>query len=370
MFRFDVRVVDPQKVNEPMSSYVIYKVKTWTNNPSYRLYESSVTRRYNDFLWLNSRLIEKYPGVILPPLPEKQAVGRFDEDFIENRRMGLHKMLRKMTSHHLLQTDEDLRFFLESENFIADVGTKKRESSKGLMDLLGDAMSNATQTLLRMPEVDEFFEGWRNQVDALEQQLKGLSKGIETLVRIRREMAGSMGDMADASAVFAASVESKKPRLSESLGAFADTHRRVQEIRDLQAKQDLTGLQAMIDEQLRIVGSIRIALNGRTKTYQAWQTAEALLARRQDALDKVVSVSKIRTDKISVLQMDVDDATKHVVQSRRDFQRVSELLKEELSKFQTTRLDEVTATVRRFAKEMAESQREVLGILISQVRKC
>lgn len=62
-----------------------------------------------------------HPGVIVPPIPEKHAIGRFQDEFVENRRMALERCLQKMTSHPILQDDADLRLFLGSEQFHVDV---------------------------------------------------------------------------------------------------------------------------------------------------------------------------------------------------------------------------------------------------------
>ena len=54
------------------------------NNQEY----SSVLRRYSDFLWLYERLHKERAGSIVPHLPEKQAVGKFSPEFVEERRKG------------------------------------------------------------------------------------------------------------------------------------------------------------------------------------------------------------------------------------------------------------------------------------------
>ena len=96
-------------------------------------------RRFREFLWLEEQLGNNHPGVIVPPTPEKNAIGRsranrntqllniptipgrFEEDFVENRRVLLERMLRKIVQHPILQADADLKLFLESESFDGDV---------------------------------------------------------------------------------------------------------------------------------------------------------------------------------------------------------------------------------------------------------
>ena len=47
--------------------------------------------------------------------------GRFQDEFVENRRYALERFLKKVTDHYLLQESEDLQMFLESETFSVDV---------------------------------------------------------------------------------------------------------------------------------------------------------------------------------------------------------------------------------------------------------
>ena len=85
----------------------------------------------------------------MPPPPEKQAVGRFNADFVESRRQSLERMLNKIAAHPTLQHDADLKLFLESEAFNVDVKHKERkeplvgESSKGMLSSIGIGSSSA-----------------------------------------------------------------------------------------------------------------------------------------------------------------------------------------------------------------------------------
>lgn len=89
----------------------------------------SVLRRYSDFLWLYETLSMNNPGVIVPPVPEKNTFGRFDENFVQQRRLALEKCIQKMANHAVLAKDPDLKFFLESDSFALDVGAARSRPS-------------------------------------------------------------------------------------------------------------------------------------------------------------------------------------------------------------------------------------------------
>jgi sorting nexin-1/2 len=124
---FHISVGDPHKVGDLTSSHTEYSVTTKTTSKGYRNPEFTVSRRYRDFLWLYTQLHNNSPGIIIPPPPEKQAVGRFQADFVESRRAALERMLNRTAAHPILQHDGDLKLFLESEAFNVDIKNKERK---------------------------------------------------------------------------------------------------------------------------------------------------------------------------------------------------------------------------------------------------
>lgn len=110
-----------------------------------------MSRRYRDFLWLYGQLHSNNPGTIVPPPPEKQAVGRFDSEFVEGRRMALERMLNKTAAHLILQHDGDLKIFLESETFTIDVKAREKRDpdllseSKGMFSGLSIGVSSGSK---------------------------------------------------------------------------------------------------------------------------------------------------------------------------------------------------------------------------------
>jgi sorting nexin-1/2 len=94
-----------------------------TSSPLFSKAFFSVLRRYSDFLWLYETLSMNNPGVVVPPVPDKSPFGRFDENFIQQRRSALEKCIQKIANHPVLSKDPDLKFFLESDTFALDVSS-------------------------------------------------------------------------------------------------------------------------------------------------------------------------------------------------------------------------------------------------------
>lgn len=106
-YPFTCTIDDPTKQTKfkGMKSYIAYKL-----TPTHT--QTQVNRRYKHFDWLYARLVEKFPVISVPHIPEKQAKGRFEEDFISKRRKGLIWWMNHMTSHPVLSNCDVFKHFL------------------------------------------------------------------------------------------------------------------------------------------------------------------------------------------------------------------------------------------------------------------
>ncbi|XP_041437208.1 sorting nexin-18-like [Xenopus laevis] len=90
-------------IDEPTKQTKFKGIKSYI---SYRLLPShtglQVHHHYKHFDWLYARLLYKFSVVSVPRIPEKQATGRFEEDFISKRRKGLVWWMDHMCSHPVL----------------------------------------------------------------------------------------------------------------------------------------------------------------------------------------------------------------------------------------------------------------------------
>lgn len=69
----DVTVKNPQRRGGNIGGFFVYDVEGQDKQGSF-----TSKRRYNDFHELRAKLVENWPGIFIPPLPEKKAVVRFE----------------------------------------------------------------------------------------------------------------------------------------------------------------------------------------------------------------------------------------------------------------------------------------------------
>lgn len=61
---------------------------------------------------LRNTLVSAFPGVFVPPLPEKKMLGSKDEHFVEGRRLDLQRWLQRLVVRSFLADHEAVALFL------------------------------------------------------------------------------------------------------------------------------------------------------------------------------------------------------------------------------------------------------------------
>ncbi|KAH8652198.1 Vps5 C terminal like-domain-containing protein [Xylariales sp. PMI_506] len=356
---FSITVGDPHKVGDLTSSHIVYSVRTRTTSKGYKQPEFEVKRRYRDFLWLYNTMHGNNPGVVVPPPPEKQALNRFDTNFVESRRAALEKMLNKIAAHATLQHDPDLKLFLESETFNVDVKHKERRDpipgeSKGVFGSLGISVGSSNKFV----EQDDWFHDRRVYLDALENQLKSLLKAMDTMVNQRKAMAEAAADFS--ASLHALSTVELSPTLSGPLDALSELQITIRDVYDRQAQQDVLTFGIIIDEYIRLIGSVKQAFQQRQKAFYSWHNAEADMQKRKATQDKLLRQGKSQQDRLNQVNAEVADAERKVHQARLLFEDMGRLMRAELDRFEREKVEDFKSAVETFLESAVEAQKELI----------
>ncbi|PFH54884.1 hypothetical protein AMATHDRAFT_72650 [Amanita thiersii Skay4041] len=183
-------VKDPVKeLAETKDAYVSYLVSAKTNLPIYSTPNPSSRRRFQDFVFLRDHLVRDFPACVVPALPDKHRLeyitgDRFSPEFMERRRLELHRFLQRLTRHPMLQRSTLVRAFFESTEWHVVMHQHVAhppgpEPSPSLIDNISDTLLNAFS---RVKKPDERFLLMREGVDKFEE---GLNVSERLFNRIR-----------------------------------------------------------------------------------------------------------------------------------------------------------------------------------------
>ncbi|BEJ17301.1 hypothetical protein CspHIS471_0607020 [Cutaneotrichosporon sp. HIS471] len=351
---FQITISDPTKIGDPVRGHVVYTVRTKTTSPHYRRGDFSVLRRFSDFLWLYEQLTANNPGVIVPPVPDKHAFGRFQEQFIETRRAALQRCLTKITAHPILQLDPDLRLFIESDSFALDIKNRRAGAETPSTPSAG-LLSSWTGP--RYVEKDEWFDQRKAYLDHLEGHLKSLSKSLDLASKARLDMAVAVGDVADAAQALADS--ELGAAMCAALGRLADLARREKGAGEAHATADVSQLLNLSDEYVRFIGSVRLAFGSRVRAYHAWQAALKEVTRIRQVRDKARLQGRPPAQG-GISMAEQAEAERRMRDTSADFEAQSKLVKAEFARFERERVDEFRRTLTANLDGQIARQRELV----------
>lgn len=399
----NITVGDPMKVGDIATAHIVYSIRTQVlDSPHFPPDSDSftVSRRYKDFRWIYHQLQNNHPGKIIPPPPTKQTyIGRFNENFIEGRRLSLEKMLSRIAHVPQLRDDPDFVCFLLSEDFLKDA--KERERLSGTTQLhdndehdergagsrsdsvadVGSAASSIGGSVVasasavgtvgtgfmslfsmnsKVDEPDSFFTDKKTYIDDLETNLKALYKSLDTIAAQRIDLVSLADEILIVSKELAA-VEILKTT-SDLLSAFGDVHQKLRDNIDRVNLQDLLTLSFTIEEYLRIIGSINHVFEARSKIYQLCVSFKQELAKKQTQLEKTNQRNKLQQEKVGLLKFEVDKLQLRVTVTEKLFEQMSETFKEELENFELERIDDFRNSVEIFIEGSIESQKESIEL--------
>lgn len=349
----NIKLEDPVTVGEGFKSYTVYKVSTSTCLSIFKSSKFSTMRRFKEFLWIYQTLTISYPGIIVPPIPEKQSIGRFDSNFVENRRVLLERMVQKIAAHPVLHKDKDFINFLQSENLQVDMVMKKENSKSSFMSKLGDVF------IPKAVEIDEYFENKKLYVDNLESQLKAIGKAIDVVIKQREEMVSISGEFIESLNSLSAAEISKG--FSRELIKFSEINGEVKKVYEKQAFDDLFYISNTIDEYYRITGSIKNAFNSRSRIFNNYQAAVQNLGKLKINLEKLKMAPKLRFDKIDTTEKEIADAENKVFQMKTAFEEVSDILKKELDQFEKEKMNDIKSSLEGYLVAIIDNQRQIVS---------
>lgn len=380
----EISVGNPVKVGDITTAHIVYSIESRNVQilPAGEALENrfTVTRRYRDFCWLYKQLQVSHPGRIIPPPPSKKTyIGRFNENFIENRRLSLEKMLQKISKVPSFNNDLSFVIFLTSQNFAHDSKERERTAPVSIEDsgenesdaaltvsivtgsgTGGGFMSSLFSVSAKLPEPDVYFSKKKAYIEDLEHNLRTFHRSLELIAGQRIEIVGVTEEIATIIDELA-DLEILK-NTTQLLKAFAEVHMKLKESLDRINLQDQLTLGLTIEEYLRIIGSVKYVLETRTKTYTQYYTFKQDLIKKEEALNKVSNKYKSSSEKMNMLKFEVDSLKKKTDHFEQSFNAISQTIKEEMENFELERVDDFRNSVEIFIESSIESQKEAIEL--------
>ncbi|XP_042892135.1 sorting nexin-18-like isoform X2 [Penaeus japonicus] len=166
---FTCSVSSPKKESKfhGMKSFIAYAIV-----PSFSR-KSVSRRRYKHFDWIHAHLTFKFPFAPIPPLPEKQISGRFEEDFIEYRMTMLQSWVERICRHPVLSQSEMFHHFITCPNDekMWKAGKRRAENDKLVGANIFQAIERP-QKAMDIFQIDATLDGFSTFLSRLDESVR------------------------------------------------------------------------------------------------------------------------------------------------------------------------------------------------------
>lgn len=361
-----ISIRDPLKSQDAFGAYICYSIESNSNIPGFIYGEVTVIRRYSDFEWLSSELSKACPGAIIPALPDKQAVGRFQSDFVETRRRALERFLLRVAAHPELNVVPSFIAFLQAND--ATLKNMKNAAMEKKVSTLGSTaiswfegkvnkMATGKVNLERTSE-DFKIDEMTTFVTTLERCIVRVARQAEAIVRVERDSAKILAEFGQGLAGLGQceSATGTGGPLGGALSQLAVTVDALAATAALHAEAQCSDLQEPFDEYVRLLASVKLAIQQRADKKSAYT----------DALTDV-EVKQINHNKVSVVPGKEDAANKSSAQllrteatakeTKTEYEAVTRRLIEEFDTFTQQKMVDMRDVLLNYAQVKAEYHR-------------
>ncbi|XP_075167581.1 sorting nexin lst-4-like [Haematobia irritans] len=304
---YTVDVASPRKVSKfkGVKTFVAYQVTPSFNNVS-------VFRRFKHFLWLHQRLTEKFVLIPIPPLPEKQISGRYEEHFVEDRRIQLQEFVDWLSRHPVLSKCEVWFHFLTcTDDKVWKQGKRKAERDPYVGISYCWAISPPEKQLLPS-YVDAQIENCSEFIQAMEGSVRNLiAISNDVTKRCRNQSRKEYQHVADVINGFSKSIAIDEERqsplsadksLAHCVAIMGDTYAAIAQQYGEQPKYDWIPFANRLNIYRSILSSFPDILTTHKSAVQKRQECERLTAEQKMSPTQMIDVNR-RMDIISYAVM-------------------------------------------------------------------
>lgn len=263
-----------------------------------------------------SYLLNLQTGVIIPPTPSKQTLGRFDDEFVESRRRGLEQFLKRIASNELLCDSSHFITFLQGEE--AEMSRAKDEAkasktkmSTTMMSVFSSTVNKVTAGVITIDKSadDMAIDNIQAYVSLFQKCLAQTLKEVETYCKKSRDTGCALKSVADSFEMLATTEGSE---LQSLLSKSGSTLASISTSKIIAATEEVRDFEEPLEEYVRFTESVQDALKRREANRTDYINALTDHHAKDQSYQKVLGVpgkdsdAKSKQEKVVAAQAVVD----------------------------------------------------------------
>jgi sorting nexin-1/2 len=297
-----------------MQAHVVYIISTQYPNEQI----SVVARRYSDFQWLQGVLEEEYMDILIPPIPEKDALFRFDLEVLAHRKREFNKFLSRIITHPILSKSKHVDTFLNAkdEDLIrSQVKPTTLATLKETFTLANvlETVTKVSQVMItEVEEVDDYFYDESDYGYGLNEDLAQVQKDSLYVLDIVKQKNALIHEIVECLNVLSGDFEyfqfTKDQTLSAYLKNYIELLSNRSKICETLVENQVANFEDSIGDQIRITVATQRLFDNRETVLLDYQIAENFkftgdASTEKLALEKQEAEEKLRAAKEKFIEL-------------------------------------------------------------------
>jgi sorting nexin-1/2 len=349
--KFSTEVTNPTKMGSGVNTFTTYTIVSSVHGDNGET-TSTAVRRFSDFVWLYNQLLATYKGLLVPPLPEKALIGRFDDRFVAERMRAMVKFMNRIGQTTMaddpsvelfLNADEDAFSAARGKTGSVEGGEEEEKSDKGpkkkgFFEKASEAVTSLSNSY--GPGKDREKSDADNKADlvvayasSLEKSLGALQTHSDSLVKTDKDLAKHYFELGLAFTELGQyeteQAEATLGGIYASVGSAADS---ISVLTTEKMEQETVSLKESVKDQVRMAGAVKTMIAGRTKLAVTHQTQTSALNAKQASLVKMQG-QQGKEDKAQALEVTIQGDQAKLDATKDELDRVSDSALAEAGKF-------------------------------------
>eukprot|EP00300_Choanocystis_sp_HF-7_P021893 c20997_g1_i1.p1 GENE.c20997_g1_i1~~c20997_g1_i1.p1 ORF type:complete len:638 (-),score=153.99 c20997_g1_i1:585-2498(-) len=363
--QFVMRVAPPVKQEGKVADHMVYSIHIHCTMGLLNSIESVAYRRYSDFEWLRSRLLEVSMGHVVPPLPPKKYFGRFEKEFLDVRRHGLETFLNRLAADPLFVNAKPLITFLQADD--EAFARAKSTTTPNLVDQVIQALQASMQNLsLRTSGVkhalptDGKLEDFANRLSTIKSRLKECKRLHQVLLVELAQRSQSQAELLSilVPPTVPLSVQETENMKDDLMNQF--------DARRIAASTQFSEVLDSLVGQVRAVEEVMVQRKEAHKKFDLLQRKLEAKQQKQATIKGTTGAEKTAAD----LERDMQSLAKESDAARHKFDTISRALEAEILRFENLRVESTHGALKALVlieKEAAEFQVKWWSGVLSRV---
>jgi sorting nexin-1/2 len=281
-----------------MQAHIVYTISTQYPNEQI----SVVARRFSDFQWLQEILEEEHLDILIPPIPEKDALYRFDNSVLAHRKREFNKFLDRVVTHPILSKSKHVDTFLNAKDEDLTKSQAKRTSLASIKDSLSfanvfETVTKAGQVIItEVEEIDEYFTDESYYGYGLNEDLMYLRKDSLDVLDLVQEKNDLIREIAEGLNVLSGDFEyfqfTKDQTLSSYLKSYKELLSNRTNLSENLIENQIAKFEDSIADQMRIINATQRLFDNRENVLLDYQIATNFHSFKGDASTEKLALEK------------------------------------------------------------------------------